>query len=360
MRRTVTLLAVIFIAAFSRAITAAPAAEAAAAQALFQEGRQLMEQGVYDRSCAKFAESHRIDPAVGTLLNLALCYEKAGKTASAWATYLEAAAASRSRSQKEREDVARERAASIEPRLTKLTVTVAKAGQVPALEVKRDGQVVGQGTWGTAIPIDPGQHVIEACAPNYHCWRRELVAAEAQPNLALEVPPLEPIRDAPAAPPTTASTKASTPAEAPPLPSRTAVTSTSGSQPPPRQIESARGGRPYRTAGLVVLGAGGLGIVSGSILGILAYSKNQDSKAQCQSETICTQAGYDLRKQALSAANFSTIAFAVGATSAIVGSVLLLFEPRGRSYPRATRQNDWTAKVGFAPGMASLSLQGSF
>ena len=62
--------------------------EKAAADALFDAARDLMNAEEYAAACPKFQDSHDLDPAVGTLLNLGLCYKKAGQTASAWTTYM--------------------------------------------------------------------------------------------------------------------------------------------------------------------------------------------------------------------------------------------------------------------------------
>jgi hypothetical protein len=69
----------------------------------FDDGKRLAAQGRYAESCPKLAESQRLDPAPGTLMNLADCYENAGLTASAWATWLEAASATKQAGQVERE-----------------------------------------------------------------------------------------------------------------------------------------------------------------------------------------------------------------------------------------------------------------
>src|SRR3954468_2190760 len=69
------------------------ASSQAAAQALFEQARKLMADGKFPEACPKLAESQRLDPGAGTLLNLGHCYEKSGRTASAWVTFKDAAAA---------------------------------------------------------------------------------------------------------------------------------------------------------------------------------------------------------------------------------------------------------------------------
>ena len=98
-------------------------ADKAAAQSLFDEGRKLMSAGKYAEACPKLAESQKLDPGVGTQFHLSDCYEKLGQTASAWAGFLEAASSTKSMGQGDREKVARDRAAALAPRLSKLTIT---------------------------------------------------------------------------------------------------------------------------------------------------------------------------------------------------------------------------------------------
>src|SRR5260221_14763601 len=112
----------------------------ARAEALFQDGKALMVKGDYAQACPKLARSQQLDPAVGTLLNLALCYEHANKSASAWASYKQAAAAAHNAAQPDREKFAREHALSLEPKLGSINVKVDSA--VPGIEVRMDGAVV--------------------------------------------------------------------------------------------------------------------------------------------------------------------------------------------------------------------------
>ena len=65
---------------------------AAIAEQLFRDGRALIGQGKFDEACEKFAASQRLAPAIGTLLNLAVCREKQGRDATAWSLYADAEA----------------------------------------------------------------------------------------------------------------------------------------------------------------------------------------------------------------------------------------------------------------------------
>src|SRR5690242_3895979 len=96
------------------------AGQRATAEALFQQAVELMEQKKFSEACEQFAASQALDPALGTSLYLADCYEQTGKTASAWALFQEAADVARRAQQIDREQIANERAASLKGRLSKL------------------------------------------------------------------------------------------------------------------------------------------------------------------------------------------------------------------------------------------------
>ena len=134
----------------------------------------------------------RLDPGIGTQFNLADCNEHIGKLASAWAGFLEVAAASKTANQADREKVARKRAAALEPRLPKLAVDV--TGAPTGLEVKRDGIVIGSAAWGTSVPVDPGTHKVSATAPGKQTWETTVTTSEGK-TARVSVP-----RDLPAAP----------------------------------------------------------------------------------------------------------------------------------------------------------------
>ncbi len=63
----------------------------ARAQSLFEEGKAAMATGNFTLACEKLAQSHALDPAVGTLLNLAKCQDASGNRPAACASLVEAA-----------------------------------------------------------------------------------------------------------------------------------------------------------------------------------------------------------------------------------------------------------------------------
>src|SRR5258706_4733814 len=139
-----------------------------AAEALFEDGRKLVAEGKYAEACPKFADSERLDPSLGTLLNLANCLEKLGRTATAWVTYREAASAANAAGRKDYLATAERHAQALAAKLARVTMIVAQP--VEGMRVVRDGVVVDRAECGTPIPIDAGSHAIEVTAPRHNGW----------------------------------------------------------------------------------------------------------------------------------------------------------------------------------------------
>src|SRR5689334_21242307 len=115
-------------ALFHAAVASAEATpeQKASAEALFDAAIQAMKDGHYTDACPKLENSQRIDPGVGTLLYLGECYERIGRTASAWATFREAASQAEASGQARRAKAAHDRIAKLEPDLSYLTIEVAE------------------------------------------------------------------------------------------------------------------------------------------------------------------------------------------------------------------------------------------
>lgn len=160
------------------------------AQSLFEDGRRLLEKGDVAAACAKLAESHRLDPAGGTLLNLALCHEREGKVGTAYVELVSALAQAQRDGRDDRAAIAREHLAAIEHDLPRLVVSVPHA---PAgAEITLDGTALREAAWGSAMAVDPGPHAVRARAPGHRELRVDVTSRRGETRtveLALERDP---------------------------------------------------------------------------------------------------------------------------------------------------------------------------
>ena len=310
-------------------------ADKAAAEALFDEGKRLREAKRYSEACPKFADSQRLDPAVGTLLNLALCYKEAGQTASAWSTYREAAAQAAAAHQADREQLARDEAAALETKLTKLIIEVSpEVARVPGVEVKRDGAVVPSGLWGVAAPVDPGVRSIDVSAPGKKSLHMDARAEGAGATAKVVVSALEDDPNAAAA----AAAAAAPPAAAPPP----------TSQPQPTD----QGGKPGQTQRIIGFSLGGLGIVGlavGGVYTLKSMSENDDAEKICADDSeACSDEDIKdhdhLVDQAKASQLNSFVFYGIGGLGVITGAVLVLTAPSGEKK---------TSRIHVAPEIAA-------
>lgn len=229
----------------SAALLAAPlgwaqsGAKTAVAEALYRQARDLMAAGKLDEACPKFAESQRLDPATGTLLNLAACHERQGKLATAWLEYSDVIVGARRDGRQDRVDYATERAAALEPRLSRLTLVLAAQADDTSLVLELDGASFGRAAIGVPTPVDPGQHVVKASAPGKKPWQQEITIGAEADQQTVTIPALE---DAPAPPVTSEPTSA--PADKPLLNASVASPSESdelGARPVPQSVYLAGG-----------------------------------------------------------------------------------------------------------------------
>ena len=297
----------------------------AAAEALFNEGRKLVASGNYADACPKFEASQQLDPGLGTILNLADCYEKLGKTASAWAEYREAIPLARASGSKVRQDLATERAQALEGRLSMLTIRAMNSGEDSThLEIRRDGVPVQDAELGSPIPVDPGPHTIEAIAPGKQKWTATVKLTDAQ-KLAVDVPSLSPL---PPGAPVAARTETS----------------------PPTPSSHSSSGSTQRTAAIAVGAIGVVGLGIGTVFGLGASSKWSDAKSQCANYPYnCSQEALDAKSSASSKASIATVALAVGG-AAIAGAAVLWFT--------ASPNQEATVAVGVGPG--ALFVRGNY
>jgi hypothetical protein len=308
----------------SRAVRAEPtSAEKATAEALFQQGTELMSEKRFATACEKFEGSQQLDPALGTMLRLADCYDRMGKSASAWALFREAASMARTRGEAERERIAAERATDLEKRLPKIELRVDRKTAPPGLEIQINGMSVPRATWDAPMPVDPGSKRVSASAPDRMGWSTTVEVSTGSDVRSVDVPPLAP------------KPKSEAPEAAPASPGA------------------------LRSVGYV---AGSLGIASlavGGLLSYKAYDTNQQSLSQCRFEdpNACTAEGKETRDRAQALASGATIAFVAGG-AALAGGVVLLLSSRSSEPHRL--QSELRASAAPAPGGASIRLEGTW
>lgn len=293
------------------------AGQRATAEALFQQALELMDQKKFSEACEQFSASQELDPALGTTLYLADCYEQSGKTASAWALFQEAADVARRAQQSDREQIANQRAASLKGRLSKLELRVPAARRVQGLELRINDAPVPSASWNTPTPVDPGKTRVEARAPGKKPWSVTLDVAVGPASQVVEVAALA---DAPQAMSTDSA-------------------SVLGEKLAPRDP-----GATQRTIGYVVGAVGVVGLAVGGYFGYRAMDLNKQSKAQCRADdpNACTSEGAGLRADAQSAATVSTISSIGGGVLVGTGLTLVLTAPSVHSN-----------RAGGAPGQAS-------
>jgi len=294
-----------------------------AAQALYDEARRLMEAKDYASACPKFKESYALDPGGGTLLNLADCHEKEGKSALAWTTFKEALVVAQRDANQARVEFAKTHLSALELTLSYVTVNV--ASPVDGLTVTVDGTPLGSAAWGVAVPVDPGPHAVRAEAPSRKPFEQTLeIAKDGGHREVVDVPALELAEDA----------------------SGAAVGSATDDK-------HAGGFLSGRNVGWIAAGVGVVGIGVGGYFGLKAFSDWDDRNQACKSG--CTAGAKASGESASDAATRSTVGFAVGAGALAVGAVLIFTS--GGSDKRAARAPTLEASVLPSRGGAVISMR---
>ncbi len=313
-------------------------AQSAEAEVLFRDGRKLIKAGKVAPGCDKLAASERLEPSIGTLLNLGDCREKLGKYASSWAAFRKAEAmAKRAGNEEKRMLEARNRANKLEPQLANLVIQVDL--KIDGLVVKRDGLALESGAWNSAVPVDPGSYVVVVEAPGHKPWRTDVTVLHKSKRIVV-VPTLERV-------------VAVAPAPVAPVPGGVAA-SVMISQPAPRGTLTMRTERESsftgeRKLGLVLGLLGGGAIGTGVYFGMQAKNLQRDSDALCPLVVCADPEGLRLNNRAQNAATRANIFYVAGGVA--VASAVVLFivggpEERTLVTPTAGRDQVGVALAG--------------
>ena len=162
------------------------------AEQLFREGLDLRKAGRVAEACKSFEASQRLDPDLATLMNLADCREKNQQLATAWSLFLQVGRKARGdETYAGMGDIALQRAAALEPRLSHLVINVPDESRIEGLVIERNGEAVDAATWNRPIAVDGGRYVIVARAPDHEPWTSEVAVTAERDEKSVDVPRFE-------------------------------------------------------------------------------------------------------------------------------------------------------------------------
>ncbi len=320
------------------------------AEAFFKEGQALMKAGSFDEACDKFTASLALDPAAGTLLNLAACQEKAGRLATAWRLYKQSIELAVQKGNADRERFSRAKVEALLPRLNKVWFLVTRPA--PGQELRLDGQLVPWEQWPTPTEIDPGKHTVEVTAPGRVAFSHLLLAGAEKLEETVEVPE----RAAAEAPP---AVEVQAPEEKPAGP-MIAI------KPAPRpQMASGRIG------GIAIGGVGVAALAASAGLLVRAMDLAAERNALCPPGTgYCySQPAFDKDHEARVLQQWGLVLGGVGLAAAALGAGLAAMSPdtvpedpqsSGAPGPRASGPEDLSFDVGPTGGGLQVVIGGTW
>jgi len=277
------------------------------ADRLFKEGRDLMKRGEPANACPRFAESQRLDPAPGTLLNLSECEEAIGKLADAWRHIRETL--KQLPEDDDRVPIARQRAEALERRVPRLTIDLESGAPEDTRILLDETEVLKP---GHEQVINPGTHVVGAIAKGRTRRVVTFRVAEGE-RLGLRIGP-EPLQV---------------------LPPKAQTT-----------------GGVSRTWAWVAGGVGVAGLGAAAITGSILVGKQKTLDERCDAAKVCDRIGYNASRDGQALEPWYWTSLVVGGVGVATSVVLFAI----------TKPSSSRTQVGAAPlpGGGALSVTGAF
>ena len=334
----------------------------AAATALFDDGRKLMEKKKYAEACPKLEAAMRLDPGMGTLYNLSDCYEQIGRTASAWSGFRDVAAQAKAAGMSDREKAARERVTSLESKLSKVRILMPADIGGASFTIMRDGSPLPSALVGSPVPFDPGAHTLRIVVEGKEPWETKITVPAQGGTLDVQVPSLLPGKTPGPVPTDTAPVGTGAPTGTGPAgtgaPTAT-VTPTGTAADTSAPVASPR---PWqKPLGIAAAAAGVAGLGVGVAFGFVAKSTfDSSNESDCVAKTdACNANGLKTRATAVDQGNIGTILGIAGAVVGAGGLALWIFAPSAPAAP-ATGKPAALSNVRVLAGPASVQVQGQF
>ncbi len=274
------------------------------AEELFRRAKALMAENKHRDACPLLEESQKLDPQMGTLLNLAICHESIGKTASAWGEFRAVEQQARAANREDRVKLARERAAKLEPRLARIKIVVPAHAKVAGLVVTVDGEAKGEPLW-SGVAVDPGTRTIEASAPGKKPASLQVKVDNEGAVVPVTIPELED----------------EAVAKLKPMPDL-------GGDDDRARDEEYASNRTRKTTGLVVGGIGVATMAAGGVFGVLAIVNDGNATKACPQPCFAgssaAKAADDRTDRALVFANVANVVIPIGLVAAAIGGYMFL------------------------------------
>lgn len=156
------------------------------AEALFNEGKRLLDEGNAWAACPKIeaALGMTADASAAGRMLLARCYEAIGRLGSAWRLYRDIAKADNSRE-------AREAGEALAPRIHQLTITASPTTlALRGLHIEIDTHVVSKSDLELPIAVDAGPIPLLVTADNKEDWALLIDVPSAPGTTAITIPEL--------------------------------------------------------------------------------------------------------------------------------------------------------------------------
>lgn len=280
------------LAAALAILFASPAARADAEdpEKLFAEGSALIEEGKCTEALPKLERAQHLDPGIGTQFNIAVCEEQLGRLGSAWHDFEQVMQLARASGKKQREEAARAKLEALRPKVPTFVIRSEEPGDVT---VKVDGAVITREGWGF-VPVDPGNHAIEASAPTKMSWTTKLAAPAPGAKVEIVIPKLGVVER--------------------------------------REVVTVETSNKRRTLGFILGGVGVAGVAAAAVTGVMLLDAKSTADERCKPRCVTPdnkydQDGADAVSRGKTLLPINAVAWGVAAVGLGLGAFFILTSP---------------------------------
>jgi hypothetical protein len=241
-------------------------------------------------------QAQRLDPGIGTQFNIGVCKEKLGRLGSAWRDFEEVAQLARASGKSQREAAARAKLDALRSRVAVFVVRSEEPGDVT---IKVDGATLRRDSWAF-VPVDPGEHRIEATAPTKEPWSKTLTAPPEGQKLEVVVPHLTVVQ-------------------------RTQIVTVT------QESSNKR-----RTLGFILGGVGVAGVAAAAVTGIMLLGAKSTADERCSPKCVDAAGNFDAEgadavKRGQTLLPINAVAWGVAAAGLGAGAFFILTAPSSAS-----------------------------